>query len=148
MGRVSFVAKISKDNWLGKDDIKIVDDKYKITKDSYNIHLEPSFDTFNKIISLPVHYETNPYIPKNKLIENSDEEEYKEYKVKRDYIKQLIHNKINNLNDENIKIYNGSNQIALIKLQINEEMLIEEFINEIQKYMEKISEIVDSCLIN
>lgn len=148
MGRVSFVAKISKDNWLGKDDIKVVDGKYKITKDSYNIHLEPSFDIFNKIISLPLHYETNPYIPKNKLTENSEEEEYKEYTDKRDYIKKLIHNKINNLNDENIKVYNGSNQIALIKLQINEEMLIEEFINEIQKYMEMISEIVDSCLIN
>ncbi|MGL5313040.1 MAG: PD-(D/E)XK nuclease family protein [Peptostreptococcaceae bacterium] len=144
-GRISFIAKISKDSWKGEEKITIEDGKYRITKNSYDIHLEPSFDIFNKSISLPLHYEPRPYIPKNKLIENSSKEEYDEYINKREITKKLIHNKINQVNDKNIKVYNGSNQIASIKLDINEDMTIGEFINMVEKYMRIVSEIVDSC---
>ncbi|WP_042274736.1 PD-(D/E)XK nuclease family protein [[Clostridium] dakarense] len=64
VGRVSYYAKISKDSWIGKDEAKLINNTYKITKDSYDIHLEPSFDIFNKKIILPLHYESRPYIPK------------------------------------------------------------------------------------
>lgn len=70
-GRVSLYTKVYKDSWLGGDTANLIDDNYKVTKNSYDIHIEPSFDVFNNKITLPLHYETRPYIPKNKLREKN-----------------------------------------------------------------------------
>lgn len=119
---------------------------YTITSDSYDIHIELSFDIFNKVITLPLHYETRPYIPKNKLVSKSREEDYKLYCLKRDKIKEFIHNKIWEMNDSHIKTYNGSNQIASIKLQIDDNLTVKDFRKKIEEYMEILSFIVDAYL--
>lgn len=145
-GRVSFYAKISKDSWLGKDSVELVDDVYTITDECYDIHIELSFDIFNKVITLPLHYETRPYIPKNRLLSKSREKDYNLYCIKRDKIKNLIHNKIWEMNDSNIKTYNGSNQIACIKLQIDDNLNVKDFRNKIQEYMGRLGSLVDMHL--
>lgn len=73
-----------------------------------------TFNIFSGVITLSLHYEPRPYIPKNKLIKYSKEEDYQKYLNKREKIKEIIHNEIIKLNDCKIKTYNGSNQIASI----------------------------------
>lgn len=145
-GRVSFYTKIYKDSWLGIDIANLVDGNYKVTKNSYDIHIEPSFDVFNNKITLPLHYETRPYIPKNKLIEKTNTEAYEEYINNRNLIKALVHKKIYDMNDERIKPYNGSNQIAYVKINIDENTTVNDFKILLKKYILILSEIVDSCL--
>ncbi|WP_042274734.1 hypothetical protein [Faecalimicrobium dakarense] len=66
--------------------------------------------------------------------------------IKREYVKNLIHNKIYEVGDSNIKAYNGTNQIASINISIDENITIKEFIELIEKYMVIVENIVDSCL--
>lgn len=145
-GRINFYAKISKDSWIGKDSAELVDDIYNITSETYDIHFEPSFDIFNKVVTLPLHYETRPYIPKNKLLSKTREEDYKSYCIKRDKIKNLIHNEILKKNDSNLKIYNGSNQIASVKIQLDDDLTIKDFREKIEKYVKIVGSIVDMYL--
>lgn len=145
-GRVNFYTKIYKDSWLGEDTANLVDANYKVTKNSYDIHIEPSFDVFNNKITLPLHYETRPYIPKNKLREKTNTEDYEEYINKRNLIKVLVHKKIAEMNDERIKPYNGSNQIAYVKIDVDENTTVEDFKTLVKKYILILSEIIDSCL--
>ncbi|MBW4862744.1 MAG: hypothetical protein KZY57_07900, partial [Paeniclostridium sp.] len=145
-GRVNFYTKIYKDSWLGEDTANLVDGNYKVTKNSYDIHIEPSFDVFNNKITLPLHYETRPYIPKNKLREKTNTEDYEEYINKRNLIKVLVHKKISEMNDERIKPYNGSNQIAYVKIDVDENTTVEDFKTLVKKYILILSEIIDSCL--
>jgi len=96
---------------------------------------------------LPLHYETDPYIPKDKLIKKSKPEDYKKYGDKRDNIKEIIHDKIDELNNSNIKKYNGSNQISSINLDIDLNVTVREFKELIINYMYKVSTMVDEALI-
>ncbi|WP_017212382.1 hypothetical protein [Clostridium beijerinckii] len=146
-GRASFIAKISKDSWCGNEEINLKDDVYKVSDKTFNIHFEEPFDIFNKKIKLPLHYETNPYIPKDKLIKKSKPEDYKKYNDKRDSVKEIIHEKISILNDSNIKKYNGSNQIASINIDIDLNVTVREFKELIINYMDKVSTMVDEALI-
>ena len=45
-------------------------------------------------MTLPLHYEPSPYIPRKRLIEKTNEEDYKKYITKRDYVKGLVHNEV------------------------------------------------------
>lgn len=144
-GRINFHAKINKNSWLGSDIADLVDGKYSVTENSYDVHIEPSFDVFHNKITLPLHYETRPYIPKKRLEANTNPQTYKVYLEGREEFKKLIHQKIYKLNDKNIKVYNGSNQIACVKININEETTIEEFIDLLREYIVVICNIVDSC---
>lgn len=146
-GRVSFIAQISKDSWCGNEEVNLKDDVYKVSDQTFDIHFEGSFDIFNKKITLPLHYETNPYIPKDKLIKKSKPEDYKKYSDKRDCVKEIIHEKISILNDSNIKKYNGSNQIASINIDIDSNVTVREFKELIINYMDKVSTMVDEALI-
>ncbi|ALB45687.1 PD-(D/E)XK nuclease family protein [Clostridium beijerinckii] len=146
-GRVSFIAQISKDSWCGNEEVNLKDDVYKVSDQTFDIHFEGSFDIFNKKITLPLHYETDPYIPKDKLIKKSKPEDYKKYGDKRDNIKEIIHDKIDKLNNSNIKKYNGSNQIASINLDIDLNVTVREFKEVIINYMDKVSTMVDEALI-
>lgn len=145
-GRVSFIAQLSKDNWCGNEEINIKEDFYKVSDKTFDIHFEGSFDILNKKITLPLHYETNPYIPKDKLIEKSKSEDYKRYNDKRDNVKEIIHERISKLNNPNIKKYNGSNQIASINIDICSNVTVREFKELIIKYMDEVSTIVDEAL--
>lgn len=145
-GRLSYYAKISKDSWIGNEEARFIDDTYKITEDCYDIHLEASFDIFNKKMTLPLHYEPRPYIPRKRLIEKTNEEDYQKYITKRNCVKGLVHNEIHDLGDSNIKPYNGSNTIASINIPIDENITIKEFIESIEKYMIIVENIVDKCL--
>lgn len=145
-GRVSFIAQVSKDSWCGNEEINLKDEYYKVSDKTLDIHFEGSFDILNKKITLPLHYETNPYIPKDKLIKKSKSEDYKKYCDKRDSVKEIVHEKITKLNDNNVKKYNGSNQIASIKLDIDSNATVGEFKKLIIKYMDIVSIIVDEAL--
>lgn len=146
-GRVSFIAKISKDSWIGKAEASFIENNYRISSETFDIHFEATFDILTGRITLPLHYEPRPYIPKNKLIKYSKEENYKKYISKREKIKEIIHKEIIKLKDCNIKNYNGSNQIASISIDINPNTTVTEFINAIIVNIEKLSIIVDKALM-
>lgn len=146
-GRMSFYTKVYKANWIGKDIANLNNDKYSVTENSYDIHIEPSFDVFNNKISLPLHYETRPYIPSKRLKDKTSKAEYQSYINKRNLIKGLVHKKIYSMKDENIKTYNGSNQIAYVKINIDKNTTVSDFKILIKKYIVIIADIVDSCLV-
>lgn len=146
IGRISFIAQISKDNWISNSKASFIDGLYSVNDDTYNIHLEFSFDILNKLIKLPLHYETNPYIPKSKLIKNSKVEYYNNYIDRRDVVKKKLHEEIILLGDKDIKPYNGSNQIANINIYIDNNLTVKEFIENVEQYCNKISVLVDRVL--
>lgn len=146
IGRISFIAQISKDNWISNSKASFIDGLYSVNDDTYNIHLEFSFDILNKLIKLPLHYETNPYIPKSKLIKNSKVEDYNNYIDRRDVVKKKLHEEIILLGDKDIKPYNGSNQIANINIYIDNNLTVKEFIENVEQYCNKISVLVDRVL--
>lgn len=146
IGRISFIAQISKDNWISNSKASFIDGLYSVNDDTYNIHLEFSFDILNKLIKLPLHYETNPYIPKSKLIKNSKVEYYNNYIDRRDVVKKKLHEEIILLGDKDIKPYNGSNQIANINIYIDNNLTVKEFIENVEQYCNKISVLVDKVL--
>lgn len=145
-GRVNFIAKISKDDWIGKDEAIFIENNYSIGSETFDIHFEGTFDIFSGSITLPLHYEPRPYIPKNKLIRYSKEEDYEKYLNKREKIKEIIHNEIIKLNDRNIKTYNGSNQIASLNIDIDSNTTVNEFIEAMTYNIDKLSVIVDKSL--
>ncbi|HBH1627619.1 hypothetical protein WIS35_01155 [Clostridioides difficile] len=61
-------------------------------------------------------------------------------------IKFLVHKKISDMNDEKIKPYNGSNQIAYVKIDVDENTTVDDFKTLVRKYILILSEIIDSCL--
>ncbi|HBH3601379.1 hypothetical protein [Clostridioides difficile] len=50
------------------------------------------------------------------------------------------------MNDEKIKPYNGSNQIAYVKIDVDENTTVDDFKTLVRKYILILSEIIDSCL--
>lgn len=147
VGRVSFIAQISKNNWVGNSRADFIDGFYKVSENTYDIHIEFSFDILNKVIKLPLHYETNPYIPKNKLINGSRKEDYNKYICRRDLFKEKLHKKIHDLGDKNIKPYNGSNQIANISISIDNDVTVEKFLEIIKENCNTISMLVEDVLL-
>ena len=145
-GRISFIAKILKDNWVGSSNASLIDGLYGVNEETYNIHLEFSFDILNKVIKLPLHYETNPYIPKAKLIKQSKEEDYNKYINRRELFKKKLHEEIRLLGDKDIKPYNGSNQIANININVDNNVTVKEFLEIVERYCNKISVLVDKVL--
>lgn len=145
-GRISFIAQISKDSWISSNNASLVNGIYSINEDTYNIHLEFSFDVLNKVIKLPLHYETNPYIPKGKLIKQSKEKDYNKYINRRELFKKKLHEEIMLLGDKDIKPYNGSNQIANININVDNNVTVKEFLKTIEGYCNKISVLVDKVL--
>ncbi|MEG2869540.1 MAG: hypothetical protein RR894_17545 [Terrisporobacter sp.] len=145
-GRVSYIAKISKDTWTGSEKGILKDGCYTVNKNTYDIHLELSFDLMSKVIKLPLHYETNPYIPKKKLESNCNLEDYEDYINARNQVVTKLHRKIDNLKDNNINSYNGSNQIASITIKLNDNTTVKEFLDAVVSYSNKIALIVDDSL--
>ncbi|MEG2811460.1 MAG: hypothetical protein RR912_02990 [Clostridium sp.] len=100
----------------------------------------------SKVIKLPLHYETNPYIPKKKLESNCNLEDYEDYINARNGVVTRLHSKIDNLRDDNINSYNGSNQIASITIKLNDNTTVKEFLDAVALYSNKISLMVDDSL--
>ncbi|HBI7045330.1 PD-(D/E)XK nuclease family protein [Clostridium perfringens] len=144
-GRESCFVKIYKENWVG-DLAEQINGFYQVSENTYNIHFEPSIG-MNGIISIPLHYEINPYMGQSRLKENSKKEDYEKYILRRNEIKHMIHAEIRNLNDYDIKITGRCNQIAKIDFIIDENMTVKEFINKLTLYMDKLSDIVDRALL-
>lgn len=145
-GRENFIGKISNANWIGDRYIEMKDGYYNINGSSYDIHIEFSFDTKNRVINLPLHYETNPHIPKNKLLEHCKEEEYYKYLRRREKFKSIVHEEIRALGNPLIKTSSGSNQIASIKIKLENDIKVENFLETIQYYCHIISTIVNQTL--
>ncbi|MBE6049290.1 MAG: hypothetical protein E7214_01150 [Clostridium sp.] len=145
-GRISFIAKISEDNWVGKT-AEFKDKHYRVNENTYDIHLELTFDIFNKLIKLPLHYETNPYIPKGKAINNSYPEDYNKYINRREKFKKKLHDKIHNLDNYNVKTYNGCNQIASINISIDNNVTVKEFLNIIEENCNLMNKLVEESLV-
>ena len=147
IGRISFIAQISKDSWVSKSNASLIEWLYSVNEDTYNIRLEFSFDILNKVIKLPLHYETNPYIPKSKLIKQSTEEDYNKYLNRRELVKNKLHEEILLLGDKDIKCYNGSNQIANIIINLDNNVTVKEFLEAVEQSCNKISILVDNVLL-
>lgn len=145
--RISFIAQISKDSWVSKSNASLIEWLYSVNEDTYNIRLEFSFDILNKVIKLPLHYETNPYIPKSKLIKQSTEEDYNKYLNRRELVKNKLHEEILLLGDKDIKCYNGSNQIANIIINLDNNVTVKEFLEAVEQSCNKISILVDNVLL-
>lgn len=92
-------------------------------------------------------FETNPYIPKSKLIKQSTEEDYNKYKNRRELVKKKLHEEIILLGDKDIKCYNGSNQIANIIISVDNNVTVKEFLEVVEQYCNKISVLVDKALL-
>lgn len=146
-GRISFIAQISKDSWVSNSNATLIDGLYTVNEDTYNIHLEFSFDILNKVIKLPLHYETNPYIPKSELVKNSTEADYNKYINRRELVKKKLHEEIILLGDTDIKSYNGSNQIAKMNINVDNNVTVKEFLETVEQYCNKISVLVDKALL-
>lgn len=144
-GRISFYAKISKESWIGKQTIEI-DNKYIVNRDTFDIHLECAFDILKKVFVLPVHYETNPYLTVKQLQNNCNQCDIEKYLEKREEVKKKLHEEIERKSDTNIRPFNGSNQIASIKLNIDEKTTVNEFINLVKKYINEVSIMIDNSL--
>ena len=147
IGRISFIAQISKDSWVSKSNASLIEWLYSVNEDTYNIRLEFSFDILNKVIKLPLHYETNPYIPKSKLIKQSTEEDYNKYLNRRELVKNKLHEEILLLGDKDINCYNGSNQIANIIINLDNNVTVKEFLEAVEQSCNKISILVDNVLL-
>lgn len=145
-GRESCFVKIYKENWVG-DLAEQTNGFYQVNENTYNIHFEPNI-SMKGIISIPLHYEINPYMGQSKLKEFSKKEDYEKYILRRNSIKEIIHSEIKNLNDYDIKITSRCNQIAKIDFLIDENMTVKEFIDRLTLYMDKLSKIVDKALLN
>lgn len=146
-GRISFIAQISKDSWVSNSNATLIDGLYTVNEDTYNINLEFSFDILNKVIKLPLHYETNPYIPKSELVKKSTEADYNKYINRRELVKKKLHEEIILLGDTDIKSYNGSNQIAKMNINVDNNVTVKEFLEAVEQYCNKISVLVDKALL-
>ncbi|MGY3716273.1 hypothetical protein ACWE42_12205 [Sutcliffiella cohnii] len=142
-GRINFLVQFSKDAWKGKVAEK-GNGLYKLTSDTFDIHIECTFDVFNQIFSLPLHYETRPYLTKRNIKWGT--EGYEQYDERREKVKSFIHKRIKELNDPTIRIFNGSNQIANVKINLTDETTVKEFKESLNQAITKISILVDAVL--
>ncbi|MGG3739184.1 hypothetical protein [Aeribacillus pallidus] len=143
-GRINYIVQFSKKSWKGKIAQKTEEGKYLLNEDTFDIHVEFTFDAFNRSFTLPLHYETRPYLPKRKIANHSEGSE--KYLYQREIVKRMIHEKIKSLNDQSIKCYNGSNQIANTKIVLNENTTVKEFKEQLLLNLRKISEFVDETV--
>lgn len=141
-GRVNYLVQFSKGSWKGEQSVK-ENGKYIVGANTFDIHIESTFDVFNKTFTLPLHYETRPYLTKKKL-ENALGVD--DYIRQRDEIKSIIHKKIKEQDDSIITPYNGSNQIANIKMNLTENTTIGDFKKQLTNGVEQISKMVDAAL--
>ncbi|MEH7385161.1 PD-(D/E)XK nuclease family protein [Bacillus sp. JJ1521] len=142
-GRINYLVQFSKDSWKGEKVKKDEKGTYIVSGNTFDIHIECTFDVFNQTFTLPLHYETRPYLTKKQL-KNAIGYDY--YLKQRDEIKTVIHKKIKEQNDTILSPYNGSNQIAYTKMLLTEETTVKEFKEQLIRRVEKITEVVDSAL--
>lgn len=141
-GRINYLVQFSKDTWKGEE-VKKENGKYVVSRNTFDIHIECTFDVFSRTFTLPLHYETRPYLTKKQLNHAIG---YDEYIKRRDEIKSIIHKKINQQNDSLLSPYNGSNQIANTKMFLTDETTVKEFKEQLLDRVEIITKIVDSAL--
>jgi hypothetical protein len=142
-GRINYLVQFSKDTWKGKGVAKKENGSLIVSGNTFDIHIECTFDVFNRAFTLPLHYETRPYLTKKQLNHALG---YGEYLKQRDEVKSIIHKKIREQNDSILSPYNGSNQIAYTKMHLTKETTIKEFKEQLLHRVEKITDLVDSAL--
>lgn len=143
-GRINYLVKFSQDGWKGADALKNDEGKFILNENTFDIHVEFTFDPFHQVFALPLHYETNPYLSK-KLIQNQSVGAER-YFDKRDKVKQALHQKIKDLNEPSIKCFNGSNQIANFNMDLDKNTTVKAFKMQLAETLEKISELVNGAL--
>lgn len=145
IGREGRIIKISKPKWRGEL-MELINGLYSINENTFNIHYEMGFDILNKTFSIPLHYESNEYVPKGKLINNSKKEDYSRYINRRNKVKKIIHDEIKKLNNDNLKPYNGSNTIISTKVYIDNTTTVNDFNKKINEIINLSSSIVDKAI--
>jgi len=143
-GRVNYIVQFSKDTWRGQIAQKTAEGKYLLNEDTFDIHVECTFDAFNQSFTLPLHYETRPYLTKKKIANNAVG--YEQYLHRREIVKRIIHGKIMALDDKSITCFNGSNQIANMKIILTDKTTVKEFKEQLLMNLRKISHIVDEAM--
>lgn len=120
--------------------------KYDNVENTFDIHVETSYDVINKNMNLYLHYEINPYISVREAKQRSTNNGYYKYLIQRNIIKTKIHNNIKKYNDFDIKSRNGSNQIAKIQLKISSNTTVKELIDNVSFYVVVVSDFINVIL--
>lgn len=137
-----FTTKISKSQWIGKE-AKWVNGIYVINEETYNIHLELTFDVTSKQLKIDLHYEIYPYVARNNLQRYTSRAGVEKFEGKRDKFRDIIYSKVDKIENSNINKRNGVNTIMYIVFPLNEETTIEEFKYDIVNALLNLSKIVD-----
>ena len=138
-GRNAAVFLFTKDNW--KQDYF---NGVRLSPHSANIHFELSVDllTFTPVSDFALHYEPNPYKPKNKY---STVEGYKEYELLRKKRRESFHHSVKEFNEGSVfTLRTGSNSILRINLSNNKSF--EEVVRELIARMEQLTPYIDEFL--
>ncbi|MGL4108371.1 hypothetical protein [Clostridium sp. LP20] len=143
---LGFITKITKGEWMGKE-ARWENDIYGINKDTYDIHMEGSFNIIRERLKLTIHYEPNPYISRTSLEKWSLPEAYAAFEDRRNRVKEQVYKNIAMLEDDHIKEYDGVNGIAFVEINFDENTTIEEFKDKFVYYVSKLSVILDKALI-
>ena len=100
----------------------------------------------HKVFQFPLHCQSNPYIPKKKLINGSKEEDYSRHICRRDEFKEKLHERIRAFGDSDFKIYNGSNQIAPLEVNVREDITVFEFVDMIKQSCQVFERVVNEVV--
>ncbi len=138
-GRNAAVFLFSKDNWK-----QGYFNGVRLSPRSANIHFELSIDLLNDrpVSDFALHYEPNPYKPKNKY---STVEGYKEYELLRTKRRESFHRSVKELNEGSVfTLRTGSNSI--LRINIKDNKCFEEVVRELVERMEKLTPYIDEFL--
>lgn len=143
-GRHYYGAVISKSAWhpnemqLGKNK------KYIFKNDCFSIHIEPQFDTLRGILSLYLHYETNPYLTKDEMNIGLTNESKTKYLEMRQAFIDFLNGKLKNSGEW--EVAGGKNQVAKARLAVNENTTVNEFQETFTDLIKKVAPIIDDYI--
>lgn len=137
-----FITKIMKNEWIGKE-AKWLNGVYNINADNYDIHLELTFDILLKEVKICLHYESSPYVTRDRLAKWSFAEGREAFEKRRNEFKNILYKKIDLLDTCNYQRRDGVNTIAFINIPISDNATIKEFKEVITESLRCISKIVD-----
>lgn len=147
LGRHYYGAIISKAKWHPHEMQRGTNNKYEVIDGCFNIHIEPQFDTLRGVLSLYLHYETNPYLTKNKMeIELTDESKTRYLDMRQAFV-DFLRGKLKDSNEW--EVAGSKNQVAKARLTVEENTTVNEFQERLLDLVATLASIIDdyiSCL--
>lgn len=141
-GRRYYGAVITKPEWYSEEVLPINDKKalgtFKCDK-NYFIHLEPQYDTIKNILTIPLHYEMNPYLPEREAKEIVLPDILERYKMDRNKFISYMQN----MEIESFEFGGGWNQIGKLNIATDGNATIRAFKEKFVYFIEKVAYSVD-----